>query len=407
MKRFLLPILLLLSSTTVFSQDPETVATETRISKQSATITGDRGLFTIPSVETLNKGQFSFGGGWNSTQRLPKDLDINAFPIFLSIGVIGRLTVTGSFEPERQITARSVSQTGFYNSYPFVNTFFNTCRCSFTKGIGDTTLSAKYRLQRRRDNIGGISLRSFVKFGTAEKEKGLGTGETDVGADVLFTSLLPWKFLLDSQMGFTATRDGKDPVTGTRLGIKDEMRSGIGVSWPASSPLQGIFEYNTVTFVGAGSPNAAKTIQNPSDLSAGVRYLMLDSGITFSAGYRRNRKFEQALPSAREPNGFVFGISYTKPVRAPGTNHFPVLALEASAEQISPGSSATITATGFDADNDPLTYSWSASGGKISGSGDKVTFDSTGLAPGKYTIRATANDGKGGTVTTSIDVTVR
>ena len=74
--------------------------------------------------------------------------------------------------------------------------------------------------------------------------------------------------------------------------------------------------------------------------------------------------------------------------------------------QIRVGASATITATGFDADNDPLTYAWSATGGQISGAGDKATFNAAGVAPGKYTVRATVSDGKGGTAASQIDVTV-
>jgi hypothetical protein len=129
--------------------------------------------------------------------------------------------------------------------------------------------------------------------------------------------------------------------------------------------------------------------------------------VTLNAGYRNNTKLDQNFPGTEPRNSFTFSVSFTNPVRAPGNNRFPNISLETSAEEIPVGGTATITATGYDADKDPLTYSWTSSGGKIVGSGDKVTFSSAGFPPGKYAVRATASDGKGGTATSLIEVTVR
>jgi hypothetical protein len=405
MKHFIVPILMLLGATCVYSQETERVATETRIAKQGATETGDRGLFTVPGAETLNQGQYSAGFGWSNMDRSPGDLDVASLPLFFSIGVHGRLTVTGTIETQQQITAGFLSQPGFNDSYPFV-------RSRFAKDRGDTTLSAKFRLQRWRDNIGGLSLRGSVKFPTADETKGLGTGTTGVGADVIFSSLLPAGFLLDSAVGFTWTERATDPVTNAQRHIKDQVRSGVGLAWPSSGiklggSLQFIGEYTTLSFVGAGISNAAESIQNPSDVAAGIRYLFLGSGITLNAGYRTNTKFDFAFPGEKDRQGFTFSVSFTKPVRPPGNNRFPVVSLETSADEIRAGESATLTATGFDADNDPITYTWSASAGQVTGSGEKVVFNAAGLAPGRYTIRATVSDGKGGMATSVIEVMVR
>jgi len=407
MKHFIVPILTLMFSTSLFSQDPERIATQTRISKQGSTETGDRGLFTVPSVETLNKGQFSAGFGWTNTDRSPRDMDISAFPLFFSYGVHGRVTVTGTFDTRRQIATRFLSQNGFSDFYPFVSSHYS-------KGVGDTLLTGKYRLQRFRDNIGGMSLRGFVKFPTADETKGLGSGTTDVGADLIFTSLLPLNFKLDSAIGYTFTEKVTDPVTNTKRHLKDQVRSGLGFAWPASginfggsNSLQLIGEYATVTFVGAGTNNAASNVENPSDVAGGLRFLMLNSGLTLNAGFRTNTKFDVGFPGEKDKSGFTFSVSYTKPVRPPGNNRFPVVSLETSSDVIRAGDSATITATGYDLDNDPLMYRWAVSGGRITGAGDTASFNTTGLAPGKYTITATVSDGKGGATTSSIDVTVR
>jgi hypothetical protein len=312
--------------------------------------------------------------------------------------------VTGSFEAQKQIKASNLAQTGFYSPLPYVST-------RFTKGFGDTFLSGKYRLWRQRDNVGGMALRGFVKIATGDPDKGLGTGETDGGADLIFTSQIPGGFMLHSTLGYVATRSAKDPFP---LTLKDEVRSGLGVAWPSSGVnigggrLQGIFEYVTSTYVGASSNNAASTkVQNPSDLSAGVRILSLGTGLTFNAGYRMNNKFDLDFPNNRERNGFVFGVSFTKPVSGVGNNHYPTVALETDSDEVQAGGSATITATGFDQDNDSISYAWTSTGGQIAGSGPKVTLVTTGLSPGKYTVRATATDGRGGITTSTIDITVR
>src|SRR5262249_2429104 len=412
MKRLLLPILVLISTSSLRAQVPERrtesdlVATETRIAKQSTTETGDRGLFTVPSVETLNKNQFSFGYGWTNVNRSPRDLNLSSFPVFLSYGVMGRLTLTSSFDTQRQLSAHNLTQPGFNNAYPFVNQ-------RFAKGAGDALFSAKYRFQRMRDKFGGISFRTFAKGGTPDATKGLGTGNTDVGVDGIFTSLLPLRFKLDSSIGFTSVGNAKDPVTGGTRKLKNEMRSGLGTAWPAEGlnvlkgSLQGIFEYATVTYVGGGSSNAANSVQNASDIAAGIPVLMLSSRITLNAGYRNNTKLDMSFPGSQRRNSFTFSISFTKPVKAAANNRFPSISLETSSEEIRVGGTATITATGYDADNDPLTYSWTSTGGKIVGSGDKVTFNAAGVAPGTYTVRATASDGRGGTATSLIEVTVR
>jgi hypothetical protein len=401
----IVPILILTLATALYGQE-ERVATETRIEKQSATETGDRGLFTVPSAETLNKGQFSAGFAWSNTDRSPRDIDVNSLPVFFSFGVYGRLTVTGTFETQKQIAARNLSQSGFNDLYPFVSTHY-------VKGIGDTTLSAKYRFTRNRDNIGGLALRGGVKFPTADELVGLGTGTTDVAADLIFTTLIPLNFVLDSDLGYTYTNKVHDPVSAAaKRNIKDQLRTGLGVAWPAAGikaggSMQGIFEYSTLSFVGAGLNNPAEAVQNFRDVAAGVRYLFLDSGLTINAGYRTNTKFDFNFPGNKDRQGFTASISFTKPVHAPARNRFPVISLETIPDEVRAGESALITATGFDSNGDQLTYMWSAPAGQISGSGDKVTFNTTGLKPGKYTVRATVSDGKGGTATSMIDVTVR
>ena len=69
----------------------------------------------------------------------------------------------------------------------------------------------------------------------------------------------------------------------------------------------------------------------------------------------------------------------------------------------------TITTQNFNPKH-TVTYSWSSSGGKVSGTGETGTVDTTGLAPGSYTVSGTATDAKekkNNTATCSAPFTVK
>jgi len=65
-----------------------------------------------------------------------------------------------------------------------------------------------------------------------------------------------------------------------------------------------------------------------------------------------------------------------------------------------------LTANAVDPDNDTLLYTWSVTGGKVTGEGKSVTWDLTGVANGSYTASVEVNDGNQHTVTGTATVTV-
>jgi hypothetical protein len=177
-----------------------------------------------------------------------------------------------------------------------------------------------------------------------------------------------------------------------------------GISVPGNGAIQGIFEYSNVTFIGAGAPNDA--IQAPTDISVGIRYLNLNNGLSFSAGYRRNTNFDKTFAGNDESNGFMFGLSYTKPGELLSANNFPVVVLDPEAESLPSGTSMGITARSFDADTEPLTYFWTSTGGTIDGTGETVSFNAAGLEPGPYVIRVVVTDPRGGSAQAEMTITV-
>jgi outer membrane protein OmpA-like peptidoglycan-associated protein len=88
-------------------------------------------------------------------------------------------------------------------------------------------------------------------------------------------------------------------------------------------------------------------------------------------------------------------------------NRPPTATLSVERSPILPGEHTGITCTGTDPDGDPLTYSYTASGGQVTGTGQNVSFDATGLQPGTYTVKCTVSDGRGGTADASGNVEVK
>jgi outer membrane protein OmpA-like peptidoglycan-associated protein/opacity protein-like surface antigen len=57
-------------------------------------------------------------------------------------------------------------------------------------------------------------------------------------------------------------------------------------------------------------------------------------------------------------------------------------------------------------DNNPLTYSWTATGGAVQGTGSDVQWNSSGVAAGTYTVSVRVDDGKGGRANCSVGIRV-
>jgi hypothetical protein len=70
------------------------------------------------------------------------------------------------------------------------------------------------------------------------------------------------------------------------------------------------------------------------------------------------------------------------------------------------GDTATVSASAIDPDNDPLTYTWFSSGGRIDGSGPQVRWLSTAVAAGNYTVTLHVDDGRGGAASCSSEIPV-
>lgn len=84
----------------------------------------------------------------------------------------------------------------------------------------------------------------------------------------------------------------------------------------------------------------------------------------------------------------------------------PTVACSASPTTLNPGGSSTVTATGASPQNRPLTYSYEAAAGSISGTGNTATYSSTGAPTGPVEITCKVADDKGHNASAGTSLTI-
>ena len=84
----------------------------------------------------------------------------------------------------------------------------------------------------------------------------------------------------------------------------------------------------------------------------------------------------------------------------------PTISCSASPSTIKPGDASTITAVGVSPQNRPLTYSYSASAGTITGTGTTAEYSSAGAPTGAVGITCNVADDKGHTESSSTSLTI-
>lgn len=243
----------------------------------------------------------------------------------------------------------------------------------------------------------------------------------------------------------------------------DELLAGVGFDFPVNEHFQPIAEVRSTTYVGGRTPNAFEN--NPVDVIGGIkiyprrwfgiglayrRHLnqqdmdhfnpadfnipiqqvtnvnVVGRGLVVVPGTSRpvtSQGFPLGFIFSEEPNGFIaqFWVGHRNARIPPHVNVAPIVSgVTASISTIlrpcvppavSPSctptdNTVTLVANASDADNDQLLYTWSVTGGRLSGEGRQVTWDLTGAANGTYTATVEVNDGNQHTATGSTTVTI-
>jgi len=108
------------------------------------------------------------------------------------------------------------------------------------------------------------------------------------------------------------------------------------------------------------------------------------------------------LRAARLQSGVVWKIGGGSPPPP------PAMACSVTPNEVMAGEPVKVTATASNFPKDhTVSYSWSSTGGKVSGSDTTGTVDTTGVAPGSYTVTAKATDKKKANAECSSNFTVK
>jgi hypothetical protein len=84
----------------------------------------------------------------------------------------------------------------------------------------------------------------------------------------------------------------------------------------------------------------------------------------------------------------------------------PTISCSASPSSVNPGDSSTITTSAASPQNRPLTYSYNATAGSISGTTPSATLSTVGAAPGTITVTCGVADDKGHSLSATTSVSV-
>jgi hypothetical protein len=264
--------------------------------------------------------------------------------------------------------------------------------------------------------------------------------------------------------GYILNSNPKDPDGFVLLDRPDELIAGVGFDFPVNEHFQPIAEVNSVHYVGGRTPNAFNN--NPVDVVGGIK-IYPRRWFGFGLAYRRHMNQQEqsrfnpaefnipiqqitnvnvvgrglvVVPGTSRPvtaEGFPLGFNWSDDPNGyiaqfwigrrnargepPPPNVAPVVnSVSASPNTITrpcppptssttctpSGNEVTLTADARDDNNDQLLYTWSVTGGRLTGEGRTVTWDLSGVANGTYTATVEVNDGNQHTATGSTTVTV-
>ena len=363
-------------------------------------------------------------------------------------GIVLTTTTTTPTATQGAITvpATFTSAPVYLPDAPFINRLYGE------SSFSTHTIGAKIRFTGP-DNPFGIGVVPFYRFyldkaddfsGFNQLQRGASPGgdRGDFGAIMFVDGRLSRSVNLSGNIGYILNSNPQSEAFGgssvTLLDRPDEFIAGVGFDFPVNEFFQPIAELKSVRYVGGRTPNSFQN--NPVDALIGAR-IYPRRFLGFSLAYRahlnqQGDRFldffgdEQTFPAgftqSDDPHGYIaqFWIG-RRNERAPAVlpNQPPTVTLSAAQSRVvlaaqcgadqqpDPACTPTsqqvqLSAQATDPDGDTLLYTYSTTGGRITGDGPNATLDMTGAQPGTYTVTVEVDDGCGCVAFTTTTVTV-
>ena len=305
--------------------------------------------------------------------------------------------------------------------------------------------------------------KDFSGFNQMQRGAGPGGAVGDFGLVGFVDGRLSRSVNVSANIGYILNSNPKNPDGVVMLDRPDEFIAGIGFDFPVNKHFQPIAELRSTQYVGGHTPNALGN--NPVEFLIGAKiYPARWWGI--AGWYRRainDQRFNNFTPAigavttsqitnVNVPGrglvvvpGTATGVGTVIPGLQPSSDPYgygaqlwighrnkrepsilpnqpPTASLAASATTItlpcppdthSSGacpaaatSSVGLTTTATDPDGDTLLYSYTVTGGRITGEGANVSWDLSGMGPGTYTASVDVDDGCGCITSSTTTVTI-
>jgi outer membrane protein OmpA-like peptidoglycan-associated protein len=396
---------------------------------------GTPGLFTVGTGETLPKGGFDIVAGVNKISRMPGDITVlQVIPSF-GVGLTNWFTAFLSIDADEHIHVDqpSLLSLNSTNGLQYRNTIYNSflpctgCAPAYVEdypfashnggGVGEIDLGFKIGLlSERRGKPFSLSIRNDFYIPTQTGYSTLLSNQVQsemfnygIGLEAsknLFhhniLATINWAYRFTRESDYTVIFNGTP--TPAVLKLADQMPIGAGLQIFPEKRFQIITEYDGLIYVGKPIQNTTFGARDPVDSVMGIRLYALKN-LALDVAYRYNLN----LTNHEDRNGFVVKVAFArwpeKPL--PPDNVTASCSAEKSSVMEGTNESVAATATATDANGRPLNYSWTASGGNISGTGPYVRWDSTGLGAGNYNLTARVDNGAGNNASCSTSIAVR
>lgn len=294
------------------------------------------------------------------------------------------------------------------------------------------------------------SANDFSGFNQLQRGASPGGNRGDFGGALFLDARVAKWMNVSGNVGYNYNSSIKGDFPGgtfTLLDRPDELLISAGADFPVNKYFQPILEFRSLNYIGSRTPNAFEN--DPMDGLAGFRVFPARwFGFGFAYRYHLNQQdrdsFDEdnlqtssafipcsaqgcvpttAVTSFRgvpagfdtssNPHGAIIqAFAGRRNKRQEEVVNVPanvtaltlsdseiVLPCPAGSKSASGGcndsSTISVATTASDPENDVLTYNYTVSGGRITGSGANVSWDLSGAQPGSYTITAGVDDGCG------------
>lgn len=256
------------------------------------TSSGQTGLFTVVTADTLRRGEMNFGIYYQNWDLLAgearefaplsardyEDMSYDLYRLSASVGygLTDRWEVNATV-PFDRISGSGGDRAGYVNGYLYQGRFSDS-------GMGNVRLATKFGLMPN-DNPTRVALSAYADLPTGDENSGIATGSGAFGVGLHWTRGIGTLGATYQINGDRSESDRNDGAFNGDFSVPNEVKVDGGLNIPLSrfGTTNWINELNAVVYTGGD-----RAPSGPVFLTTGLRHWFGNSGWALSAGARWN-----------------------------------------------------------------------------------------------------------------------